>query len=269
MNLHKNFSLKFLILLILFPLFSCSSDLDVNEAFQEKYGKQIDKMRAKRTPTKDMSVKTPRSFSSFSIEEDTDFSSAADIDYYAYVDVSKFGDRTPKVFLPNGQIYEQSAMRGPANSLPPNIFDVTYQTGLYPPFQKIGAEFDQIEVPERDAYGVKTKVYDKSYLLAGNNSLQKNIDNIQASRTPQDIENSKILISEQRQLRRKRKIIKIFGENSLEIASLEKPQEEAKEVGEKKEEEKSEGTDNIEHSKVNYSKPVNQRPVFNVQVTKK
>ncbi len=246
MDFAIKYRLSFGIILvgILFlPLFSCAGPTGVNAEFQKKYGKQIEKLREERaspaaagqevvnqnlpkaTDWRDAGVSAPNTNSS----------------YYAYMDIAKFNNQqqAPQEYLPNYQLYERARIAS-ANNIPEDIFVIVYNTGLYPPFKKDGVEFDVIEIPEADAYGIKTALSDKPYLLSGNESLQKNIDQINDSRTQDDIKISEILIKEQKQLRRKQKIQKIFGE-SIELASLESssPKKEIKKTAGKKDQNKA------------------------------
>lgn len=226
MPLQQKFLLKFLPFPILpFLLSSCISNSlpTTNQYFQKKYGEQVNKIKAERTPSKEMQkdLLVPQAFGQYESGAAAD-PSLPNSEYYAYVDVSKFGEKFPQKYLPDGEAYEQNRARSPSNSLPPDVFEVSYNIGIHPPFRKVGAEFDGINIPESDIYGVKTKALEKPYLLVGNNSLQKNIDHIEAARTAEDVEFSEILMKEQKQLRRKGKMIKIFGDDSIELASLEK-----------------------------------------------
>ena len=47
--------------------------------------------------------------------------------------------------------------------------------------------------------------------MSGNNALQNSIDLIRDTRTKEDVENSKIIIKEQKELRQKQDMINIFG----------------------------------------------------------
>jgi hypothetical protein len=226
MGLQKKFSFKFLLFSILPLLFSsCTSNTlpTTNESFQKKYGKEVDKIKVERTPSKQMQkdLTTPQSFGQYESEVVAD-PSLPNSEYYAYVDVSKFGEKFPQRYLPDGEAYEQNRGKNPSNSLPPDVFEVAYNVELYPAFRRVGAEFDGINIPKSDIYGVKTEISEKPYLLVGSNSLQKNLDHIETTRTAEDVEFSEILMKEQKQLRRKEKMIKIFGHDSIELASLEK-----------------------------------------------
>jgi hypothetical protein len=224
MKFERKFSFHFSIFILLQLLFSsCSSSQNINEAFEKKYGKEIQKIKDTRAPIKESNQQIV--FITPPTEEEITASIAAESDYYPYVDVSKFGEKMPQHYLPNAEIYEQTKANNPANSLPSQMFEITYSTTLYPAFRKTGTEFDRIEIPPSDVYGVKTEMSGKPYLLAGGDSLQKTIDQISAEKTADDIEFSRILVKEQKQLHRQEKMEKIFGKNSNEFASLEKPTE--------------------------------------------
>jgi len=233
MRFGKIFSLKFSLLMVLslFCLVSCSKSEtgEINKVFEQKYGKEVARIRAERAPENDLQGAMT---SSVPIQSDDDDHHPG-YGYYAYVDVAKFGEKIPQAYLPNGESYEQERSKNPSNSLPSNMFEVSYNTTLYPPFHRVGAEFDGIKIPAADVYGVKTEMSEKSYLLAGNDSLQKNIDYTIAAKTDDDIEISEILIREQKQLKRKQKMLKIFGQDSVEMASLEEISNSENESGKK------------------------------------
>jgi len=222
MKFLQNFSLQFFLFLSLLCSFSsCAPKTDINSAFNKKYGKEVQQTKIERTPSKEMNHET--SYSTPPTEEEVIRSLAATSEYFPYVDVAKFGEKVPQSYLPNGEVYELSRAKNPANALPPNMFEIAYNTAVHPPFRRVGIEFDTITIPPEDVYGVKTEMSDKSYLLAGGDAMQKSIDKINNEKTADDIEMSEILIKEQKQLKRKQKMVKIFGqEGTIELASLEK-----------------------------------------------
>lgn len=235
MKFLQKFLLKILLPVFCFAgVFSCSSPQNINEVFEQKFGKQVGKIKAERTPPKGSKGEVISSPVPVLNDLHDSDSSGQNKNYYAYVDVTKFHEKTPQYYFPNGESYEQEAAKNPSNSLPQNMFDVSYNTALYPPFRRIGAEFDRIEVPEKDAYGVKTAMSEKPYLLAGNDSLKRNIDQIISEKNADEIEFSETLIREQKQLKRKEKMVKIFGRNSVELVSLNESEENQNENPEKK-----------------------------------
>jgi hypothetical protein len=186
----------------------------VNAEFEKKYGKEVEKMRLERA--------VDSSASSVTVSQSpyaTDMLRPEN-DYYAYVDVRRFNERAPEIYLPNGESYEHTRRSGPDNSVPPDIFDINYNLGVYSAFRTLGAEFDRIYIPPQDVYGVETKMSDKEYLLAGNNALQRSIDNIEANKSSGDIENSEIIIRERRAARIKAQMKKNFGSDEVSIVSL-------------------------------------------------
>ena len=147
--------------------------------------------------------------------------------HYANVDFEEYSAVKPKDHLPDAGSFEHGRT---SSQFPQGMFDLRYRTRLSPPFRKSGFEFDRIKVPMKDAYGVKTEMSEKEYLLVGNESLQKNVDQINSQRSEDDIDNSEILIKEQKWLKRRRKMMRIFGEDSLE-AELENKDDELLEGG--------------------------------------
>lgn len=243
MRFFLKLSFKFFLLTssLLF-LSSCYSLPPANEAFEKKYGKEMEKVKAARTPAKGaekevVTTYPPSAAELLQVQREAELQQ----NYYPYVDVTQFGDRLPQDYFPNGETYEQ-AKRNPSNNLPNDMFEITYNTALYPAFRKVGVEFDAINIPPSDIYGVKTEMASKGYLLVGNDSLQKNIDKINSEKTVDDVEISEILIKEQKQLKRKEKMIKIFGQNSLELASLEKSKSNLEKNSDIKKEDKKESS---------------------------
>lgn len=230
------FCLKFsLAILFLCSLFSCASSetIEINKNFDEKYGKQVEKIRIDRTPAPQ--TKKELNYYRAPTEDEVAQEAVLKLDYFPYIDISQFDEKQRQPFMPNAEVYEQSRANNPEKTLPPNIFEVSYDTRLNPPFQRFGAEFDVIDVPSADVYGVKTEMSEKNYLLAGGDAMQRSVDTIEANRTKDDVEISEIIIREKKQMMRKNKMIKIFGENdAMKLALLEKektkkPQEKSKE----------------------------------------
>lgn len=218
------------------PLFACSSpQQEVNKLFEQKYGEEIRNVKKQRAAaSRDPEQQGVMIFSTPPSAEDVAKEKIAN-GYYPYADITKFGEKAPQNYAPNGEVYQQSQKSDPANSLPPDMFYVTYKTDLHQPFRRVGTEFDSIQIPQEDIYGVKTEMSLKAYLLAGNNALQRNIDEINNARTKEDFEISETLIKEQKQLKQKEKMAKIFGkEKTIEIAFVSKKDDaDKKEVAKK------------------------------------
>ncbi len=170
-----------------------------NDIFTKKYGEQTKKINETRKP--DPIQKNQRTSSSPPTSQEVTEQLANKAYFYPYTGITKIGDAPKFINLPDQEIYEFSQANNP-NSLPPDIFEPPYNLALYPPFQKIGAEFDVIKIPNRDRFGVNTELSSKEYLLVGNNSLQRSIDKINSSKTQLDIDVSKMLIFEKNKMRR-------------------------------------------------------------------
>ena len=221
MKSNKEFFTRILILIFFILITSsCAKKLSINQSFQKKYGKQVERIKVERTPPKQLAEDNVVERGP-SAEDWRNSEKIAGEEYYAYVDVTKFSeDRMPQNFLPNGESYQNARAENPSNKLPEGMFEIAYNTNLHSPFRIIGAEFDGIEIPAEDAYNVKTAMSEKPYFLVGNEKLQRNINQINSQKTSQDIEISQILIKEEKQLKRKQKMIKIFGQDSVEMAFL-------------------------------------------------
>lgn len=234
MNLQKNFLTKvFILISFLSTLQSCKGpDQGINETFQQKFGKAIEKVKAERTPPVVAKTKDGSNGLNFSGPAEQDWrdldDSQTNNEFYANVDATEYDGVRVQRFFPDAGNLERARASG-AN-LPDDVFDIVYNTTVSPPFAKSGAEFDNINIPAYDAYGVRTEMSEKEYLFAGNDSLQKNLDQINSNRTPQDIEASTTIIKEQRQLKKEQKIIKTFGASSTLLDGSKKIKSEAKKL---------------------------------------
>lgn len=183
-------------------LWSCSSKADSNSLFNEKYAKDIDKIKIDRVePQQDKKSKDGKLNFTAQIEQDmsryTNDNSSKFPEYYS---TQQFANQQP----------------GPsAFNFPGEMFENNYSMPINSPFRKIGAEFDMIMIPSQDAYGIRAAMTEKEYLLVSRKLLQKNIDQINGQKTANDIENSQILIAEQKHLKRKQQMLKIFGQEPL------------------------------------------------------
>jgi hypothetical protein len=209
------FFYKSALILTAFFLYSCTSDKDlsVNKTFNDKYAKDVERVKAERAPPKEEFPKQRLEFTA-SIEPDFRYANnnlGADLEQY-----SNFEGANSQVILRNSNAYDQNP-QNPALKFSTGIFDNSYRAAIDVPLRKIGAEFDAINVPPQDAYGIKTEISQKEYLLPSAKLLQKNIDQINNNKSPDDVEDSELLIAEQRNLKRKKKMIKIFGEDAIEL----------------------------------------------------
>jgi len=206
------FWLKLISILAFFTLTCCSSLSDPNEEFKKKYGKEVEQIKLQRILPKQSEQEIKRRIDLLppSSEEIAQINFKASQGVFPYVDIVKFGQNPPQTYLPNQETYEQRRTNF-GNNLPANVFETSYQTGLYPPFTRPGTEFDRILIPARDAYGIATELLQKPYLLTGGRSLQKSVDQIIEQRSAEDVEMSQILIDEQKRLKQKQRMLKTFG----------------------------------------------------------
>ncbi len=206
--------MRFAILILLTLLFSCSSDNEkINESFVKKYHEEIKRINEQRAPAQ-KEAKSETIISQPPTKEEVIEELASKAEYYPYADISLIGDAPRDAVLPNRETYELSKNQSPSNSLPPNIFEISYNLGLYPPFHKIGAEFDAINVPQADAFGVSTELKNKEYLLVGNNSLQRSIDSINSEKTKDNIDITRMLVTEKKKILRNNTHPQILNEEA-------------------------------------------------------
>lgn len=218
---------KFFIFLLVLPLFSCFAPKTTNELFEEKYALDIQSIKQRRTLAQNPIQQNSVMFSAPPTQEEVARLSASG-GYYPYYDVTKFGEKPTNNYLPNSEVYQPEGVKN-AVKIPPDMFYITYKTDLHPKFRRVGVEFDAIQIPPKDAYGVTTEMSQKHYLLAGNNSLQRSVDEINNTRSVDDFEISEILIKEQKRLKQKEKMAKIFGKTKeIEIASIKEEEQSEK-----------------------------------------
>lgn len=189
---------------------SCYSEpKNYNQVFEDKYRKDVEKITAQRkTENKDSEPKIPQAFTS-----EVTNSNSSEIKYYPYANIAKLGDSFSQDFLPNGETYQQTRNANPSNSLPQDMFEISYNTQSHPPFNWNSSPFDFVRIPKKDGFGVETQLQKKDYLMAGNNNLMRSIDTVIKGSSAENIELSQILISEQKQQKRQEKLNKIFGLN--------------------------------------------------------
>lgn len=221
MRMMGKFSLlKLPLALASLALFSCSKQTDVNKTFNKKYSEEVKFIKSERTfPESKKKEILPLPLPS--LEEFRNSDDGKLKNTYRYRNIARFADKKDVNTSPNNESYENLA----DSNVPPNVFEANYNTSFHVPFRRAGVEFDYIEIPERDVYGVKTAMSDKHYLFPGNASLKKNIIQIKAEQTSDDIENSETIIKEQRLLKRKQRMIRNFGSDSSELTPPEKNNE--------------------------------------------
>lgn len=221
------FWIKGFLLLALIALDSCASSKshnNTNSEFEKRFSGDVSKINAFRSPPPREGEQNPNinsvvekqknNTNRFS-EPDELLGIAGSARYSsANVDTTKFSLKQEENFSPDQQTLVAGNIANQQNKLPDDMFDLTYNLGVHQPFVVSGVEFDKIQIPERDYYGIASTLNDKRYFLAGNQILQTNIDDLIRSQNAEDIELSEILIKEQRQLKKQQKLANIFGEDS-------------------------------------------------------
>jgi hypothetical protein len=199
----------FLIFLVSF-LASCASKIDmVNDDFKNQYGSEVDRInkgreafeREQKAPSYIKSKKT------YGWNDPAVIIGVAGSYRYksAYIDTSKLKLKPEgEQFLPNMQTLLQN---GGYHKLPDNMFEVKYLAVNYPDsYGRSPVSFDDIAIPAKDAYGVETSMGDKNYTLINGKVLQRNVDNINSSTAFDDNEVRSMLVKEQKELDRKKRL---------------------------------------------------------------
>jgi hypothetical protein len=214
-SIVQNFFLLIIISLFFLVLTSCTYKVEmnqINESFEEKYGSEIDAMLKQKGVYNKKGKIISRSQTFYSTpptRAEVERKYLKNETYQGYVGVEKYVTMPRRRIVSAREVYQ--AVPSASSRLPDDMFYITYNTQVHPPFSRIGKEFDQINIPRYDAYGVKTEMSEKIYLLAGNGNLQKTIDEVRNSRTADDPEISKILIEEANRIQNNKRARKIFG----------------------------------------------------------
>jgi hypothetical protein len=206
--------MKFFWALLTVILLNCCVPQDtINHDFQEKYSQAIETLKAQRS--ENPSNNKQNFFSTVPTNAEIE---GARTQYSGYFDIAKFGQKVDPNSLPSAEnYYNAGAPNKAAQPREPAIFEIVYSSDLQSFFRRPGIEFDNIAVPEYDAYGVKTAMSEKSYFLPGGNLLQSSIDKVIDSKGEFDDENAEILVKEKKQILRKKLMKQIFAGN-VELA---------------------------------------------------
>jgi hypothetical protein len=205
--------------LLIINLTSCKlifKETSHNKKFEDQYSDDIEKIKQSRnaqtSPKEDLEkLLTP------TLQNDTNLDGSNSFDY---VGMSHFGSNQKKYF-PDYETYEQGKFSNPSDQFSPKIFEISYNTYLNQPFTRSGVEFDFIEIPESDSFGIKSSSTNKNYTLIPMRSLQDSIEIINKSKTAEDIEFSKKLIVDKKFLIRKKNLER-FNENDEYVKFFEK-----------------------------------------------
>jgi hypothetical protein len=118
-------------------------------------------------------------------------------------------DKPSEVFLPDVRTFIEGI--NTTKILPEDMFQIRYISENRPSsYRTSKLSFDDIFIPSKDAFGVRTALGEKNYSLVGNRTLQNNIDFINKYRSPEDKEISLQLIREEKNAKREKylKLIK-------------------------------------------------------------
>lgn len=181
-----------------------------NDVFEKKFGNEIAKIKNERKLQEanaqngdPLNPKNANNFFSpnFQYDNSQDKSNS-----FNYVDISYLGSQQPKQHFPDYETYQQGATSMPNNGLSPRVFEISYNTYLNPPFSNSGEEFDVIDIPEVDSFGVRSSSNNKNYTLVPIESVRNAVKTINDSKTLEDMEFSKKIIAEKKVLLRRKKL---------------------------------------------------------------
>jgi hypothetical protein len=176
-----------------------------NKRFEKIYSKDIERINQERTPKEKNSV---NDLSTMLIPSLQNQRGSNDTNSFDYVEISHIGEEKQEKYYPDFETYEYGKYSNPSNAFSPKIFEIGYNTYLNKPFSVSGVEFDFIDIPEVDSFGIKSSSGNKNYTLVPIQSLQEAIRIINQSRTEEDIEFSKKLIVEKKSLLRKKDLLR-------------------------------------------------------------
>lgn len=214
MKLRGLINKGFIAIITLIILSSCSQDISlrVNKDFKSKYAEQVQMINAHRQNSRGGGG-APLNIEDFNQDNNPFLARNS-----APSPMMQMQAQNPRQDQRQSQRSTQREQDPNApQKIPQDVFDLNYNLALNPPFMVFGHEFDTIEIPSYDFYGIKSTMDDKPYLIAGNLALQKDIDFINNSRDDLDVEISETLIKEQKELRRQQKLKKIYSGEATEL----------------------------------------------------
>lgn len=213
--------------LTIFILSSCTSGrlIDLNKKFEDKYGSQVNVINKSRI-MQDQSFLEPNQFKSTNFNNDPGYklyskpsqilSTISPINQTASFETHKLFLKRPEIFLPTRETYEVGIRNSAAAMIPRDIFQISYNTERHPPFQVTGIDFDIIVIPKKDAYGVSSSLNEKSYPMASNNYVARNINSMIKNRSNEDIEFTENLIDEQKLIRKQIEVNSLYKSDHAE-----------------------------------------------------
>ena len=193
--LKKITSFCWLLLLFFSSCYYENQALKGNKSFKKKFAKEIksinkDRISQNKSDTMATNFETP--YAQFYFPQDEN-----ELTFDYYIGSVYFGQPFPERSFP---YYENYQFEQGLASDPNRIFEISYNSTGSKPFHRIGLEFDSINVPVADKYGVPIDDNNKNYLFSQNSALQENISNIKKQQnTAQNVISQK-LIEEKREL---------------------------------------------------------------------
>lgn len=171
----KNLTCSFLFLFLFSSLFSCAKKIDLNKEFRKEYGplvEQINDGRDRGVYDDEKNNKNLKEYkrSRFLPYSNEEIEAASDNSLpYSHFDLSQIGRSLGDIKIANGEFYWYKTEADIAAE------DLFYKED-YPLSYKTRTGFDNLIIPEADAYGIKSALPRKNYLLVGSDSIQKAID---------------------------------------------------------------------------------------------
>lgn len=220
---------------MIFILSSCNLTIfndKKNSRFEKIYSKEVEKINRERELKNEDNAKNFNDILTTPSQQDQVTSN--DSNSFDYVDISYIGAKKQEKYYPDFETYEFGKNSQPSNAFSPKIFEIGYNTYLNKPFSVSGVEFDYIDIPELDSFGVRSSSGNKNYTLVPIQSLQEAIKVINQARTEEDIEFSKKLIVDKKNLLRKKNSLRNnddkdyakFFEKSSEVNNINVAKEE-------------------------------------------
>lgn len=156
-----------------------------NNKFSEQYGKQVEKINQRR------------------LEMDPDYKPKCSFLWFGCNKKNINAEHQPgEMVTPDMNTYSQGQS---TPVLPDDMFDISYNLENEPAsYQNAKLSFDDITIPATDAFGIRTDLGDKNYILVSNQALQQNVDFIKDHQSKEDKEVSADLIKEQKEVRRRK-----------------------------------------------------------------
>ncbi len=217
-------------------VFSCKNpgSSAINQNFQEKYGSQVEKIQdyyslQRKKAYNESRPKSPRvrSYKDPSQILGNEGPSKAAESFFDTTQLSNQKQQNFKPHTPDIQTLRHAKQFYPANNLPDDLFSLKYQMTRKLPYKVVGYEFDRIKIPKKDAFGINSDLNDKKYIIAGNDDLQRSLDQYSKAQTEYDNEISDLIIKEKRKIEQEQRYKELYDTNNEE--DLKKPSKQMQE----------------------------------------